>query len=175
MRNLQLPPVTKRNILDATKEFSSVLIAAFLPIWLSIILSWLSPKANVSKFATEFLSSGEALLISAALVGPLIYVLFKQYGNMPRDLSLRFPFGWFIISMISVILVTSAGVFGYKSATPRADNIAPDNMFLLSVVVLVTSLIILLLVYIIRNHMEEPPSKIMRAETSEFIESWDES
>lgn len=173
MRNLKFLPYTKSNFLDAIKEFISLVVASFLPVWLGILFNWLSPEASVRKFVLEFLSSGEALLISAALVGPLIYILFKRYGNMPKGLSLRFPLGWFIVSSILVISVVSAGVFGYKSATIGADNIAPENLLLLSSAMLVASLIILFIVYVIRNNIEGSTSEIMRTETSEFLKAWD--
>jgi len=100
---------SQRNIVDALKEFISVLCFGLMPITLGLLLSWLSPSGNISQFFDAFLSSGEALLISSALVGPFIYVLFKNYGDLPklsnflkghedvsRNITIQFPFGWFL-------------------------------------------------------------------------------
>lgn len=172
MFNMTFHLYTKTNFFDAIKELIFVLIAALLPVWLGILFNWLSAGTSVSKFIVEFLSSGEALLISSALVGPPLYVLLKSYGNLPRELSFRFPFGWLIVTLILVISVTSAAVFGYKSSNPPAGSVVAENMMYLSAGILLVSLITLLVVYVIRNNIEQPASKIMQSGTREFIEDW---
>lgn len=166
-------PYKIQNFGDACVELISIFLFGFMPIWLSILFSWLSPEGTVVAFLNRFFSSGEALLMSSALVGPLVYVIFKRYGDLPKKLTLRFPFGWFYMSLIFLICVITAGVFGYNSATSESDKILSENMRFLSVTILAVSLTILFLVSTIRNFMERGPTKIMHDDTVKFLESWD--
>ena len=56
------------DFVEAAKELSVLAIFAGLPVWLGVVVSLLSKGSKTVVFLLEFLSSGEALLISAALV-----------------------------------------------------------------------------------------------------------
>lgn len=180
-------PYSKQNFVDAIKEFLSVLLFGFMPIILGLLFAWLSSSGSVTQFVLGFLASGEALLLSAALVGPLIYVLVKTYGELPSlsglirnydkfpgTISIQFPFGWYFISLIMLICVIAAGVFGYNSALSENDKLLSENMQILSAIIILSSLLIYFLISITRNNLADGAAKLMNANTNEFLKEWDE-
>lgn len=180
-------PFSTENLIDAAKELVSVLLLGFLPINLGILLSWLSSVSDVQSFLTEFLTSGEALLLSSALVGPLIYVLLKKYGefsslseaifgksNLSRSLSIQFPGGWFFITSIVIICLVAAGVFGHNSASAANSKMLPNNMMVLSSIIFISSIFIFFLVSLIRNNVEDGAVKAYSESTDDFLKEWDE-
>ena len=179
-------PFSKENFFDAIREILSVLFFGFMPIILGLLFAWLSPNGGVTQFALGFLASGEALLLSTALVGPLIYVLFKNYGNFPNlssliknydkfpgTISIQFPYGWSFISLIILICVIAAGVFGYNSALSENDKLLSENMRILSIIILSSSLSIFFLISVVRNNLVDGAAKIMSADTNDFLKDWD--
>lgn len=180
-------PYSKKNFVDAIKELLSVLLFGFMPIILGILFAWLSSSGSVTQFTLRFLASGEALLLSAALVGPLIYVLVKNYGELPSlkglirgydkfpgTISIQFPYGWTYISLIILICVIAAGVFGYHSALSENDKLLSENMRILSAIIFLSSLSIFFLISISRNRLVDGAAKIMSADTNDFLNEWDE-
>lgn len=185
-RNSKIP-FSSDNLVDALKELVSAIIFAFLPINLGLLFSWLSSGTDVDTFVFEFFSSGEALLVSSALVGPLIYVLLKQYGDFSSlskmllsksgfngSLSIQFPGGWYFIVSIVVICVVAAGVFGNNSASSIDHKILAENMIILSTTILILSLLIFFLVSLIRNNVEDGAVEAYIESTDDFLEEWDE-
>ena len=180
-------PWSKIDFFDAIREILSVLFFGFMPITLGLLFAWLSPSGDVAQFALGFLASGEALLLSTALVGPLIYVLFKNYGEFPNlsslirnydkfpdTISIKFPFGWFFVLIIISICVISASVFGYNSALSGGSKILPEKIRTLSVIVILLSLSIFFFVSIVRNNVVGGAAKLMRADTKTYLDDWDE-
>lgn len=178
-------PYSKKHFVDAIKELLSVLLFGFMPIILGILFAWLSSSGSVNQFALRFLASGEALLLSAALVGPLIYVLVKNYGELPSlkglirgydkfpgTISIQFPYGWTYISLIILICVIAAGVFGYHSALSENDKLLSENMRILSAIIFLSSLSIFFLISISRNHLVEGAAKLMSDDTKDFLNKW---
>ncbi len=180
-------PYSNQNIVDALKELLSVLLLGFLPITLGLLFAWLLPSGSVVQFVLAFLGSGEALLLSTALVGPLIYILAKNHGKFPNfsDLirnndnnslkaSIQFPYGWFFIVSIFLICVIAASVFGYNAAVSENEKFLSGNMQKLSAIIILLSLTIFFLISIVRNNLLDGAAKIMSDDTSEFLSEWDE-
>ena len=180
-------PYSKQNFVDAIKELLTVLLFGFMPIILGLLFAWLSPIGSIKKFVLGFFASGEALLLSTALIGPLIYVLVKNYGdlpslsgliknykNLPETLSIKFPFGWTFILLIILICLIAAGVFGFNSAQPESFKLLAKNMQILSAIIILSSLFIFFFISVIRNKVVDGAAKLMSANEKEFLDDWDE-
>lgn len=161
----------RKSAWDASKEVGVTVLFGCLPVLLGTLFAWLSANASVCGFLKDFFSSGEPLLISAALVGPLIYVLFRKYGDFPNNLSIQFPLGWFFIVAIVLVCVISAGVFGYRSAIDKKTIVA-ENMADLSVLITIFSLLIFFAISAIRNNIDGGAPDIMTSDTDKFLKEW---
>ncbi len=164
--------LSTKDVGSAFIELFFILIFSFMPFWLSLLLVWLSNESTIRQFTYSFLSSGDALLISAALVGPLIYVLFRSYGSLPNKFTIRFPLGWLYVSLIIIVCVIAAAVAGYNLGLSK---ILPENMAILSSFILILSFLILLSVSISRNYVENSAPSIMHTDTKNFLKDWDQS
>ena len=109
----------RQDYTEATKEVIGTVLLAILPIWLGAAFMVLIPRASVGHYVGDFLSSGEALLISAALIGPSIYVITKRYGDLPRSLTFHFPQGWFLVLLWFMICMIITAIFGLQRIWPQ--------------------------------------------------------
>src|SRR4051812_27237636 len=88
---------------EAAKEVGTTFLLALIPIWLGGLVMFLIQRASVTQYIADFMVSGEVLLISAALIGPNVYIVTKRYGDLPKSLTIHFPQGWFLIVVSLVI------------------------------------------------------------------------
>lgn len=168
----------RKDYTEATKEVIGTVVLAVLPIWLGAILAALIPRASASHYVGDFLSSGEALLISAALIGPSIYIITKRYGNLPRSLTIHFPQGWFLILLWFTLCMIITAIFGVQRMYPQiAPNLQgplldAEWMQKLSGWILVITIAALYVVTVFKNFAEEGASAEMRSEEGEFLDEW---
>jgi hypothetical protein len=172
---------TADDFIEAAKEFVLLTVFAFMPIWLGFLFSILSRQEGAAQlFISDFLRSGEALLISAALVGPLIYVITRKYGDLPKTLTIIFPQGWLFVGFIAIICVIAAALFGFHRTTPlqasaphQSTSYFDDNAIKrLSIFVLLAAMSILYLVSVLRNYLERGAAALMHRDTQEFLREW---
>jgi uncharacterized membrane protein len=171
---------TRDDFVEAAKELLVLSIFAGLPVWLGLVISALSKgKGTTEHFLLEFLASGEALLISAALVGPLIYIITRKYGDLPEAFTIRFPQGWLFVILIAVICVITAATFGFdrvlrQSAADhgRTSVFEESAIRIFSCSILFVSLLIVYLVSVLRNYLDRGAAAIMRTDTQNFLDEW---
>jgi hypothetical protein len=113
----------------------------------------------------EFASSSDLGILSAALLGPLIYTIFKEYTPPSEVTGLsRFPSGlWFIILIIiACVIATTIYCFVYVSKSQAFFNKAGSPIWfvnsgsveLLSWILLILSVFLVTAATTIRNSME---------------------
>jgi hypothetical protein len=163
--------------IEAVKEVVSTFVLAIIPVWLGAFLMMLIPRASASHYLQEFLTSGEALLVSAALIGPSIYVITKKYGELPKSLTIHFPQGWFLIVILLLICMMASAVFGvqrgYSQIMPaQPDLFDPRLMQELSLAVLLGTLATFYFVTVFKNFAEDGASSEMHSDTESFLEEW---
>src|ERR1043166_343107 len=169
---------TRSDFAEAAKELSVLIVFACMPVWLGIIFSFVSKaEKSISTFVLEFLASGEALLISAAIVGPLIYIITRKYGELPTSLTIRFPQGWLFVVLIAIICAIAAALFGFdrvfKPEGPHRGTLYNEQaMRGFSFCILTLSVTIVYLVSVLRNYLDRGLPDITRQETLEFLEDW---
>ncbi len=165
---------------EARSEVLVVVFSALLPIWLGLLLAFVSLKFDALwSFLKAYATTGDALLTSCALVGPLIYILWKRYGKLPKDLTIRFPYGRGLTASVLAIWVVAGSVFGYSrySALFASNSALPvpngTIMSILSILVLGSSILLLFLATVLRNNMETlDGAELMRLSESTFVENW---
>jgi hypothetical protein len=171
---------TRDDFTEAAKELLVLIVFAGMPIWLGLMISAVSKgDKTVSSFLHEFFASGDALLISAALVGPLIYVITRKYGDLPESLTIRFPQGWLFVVIITIICIIAAALFGFDRVFKpdpggggRSSVFDEKSMRAFSFGVLFLSISIVYLVGVLRNYLERGAPAIMRNDTQEFLREW---
>jgi hypothetical protein len=168
----------RKDYVEAAKEVIATVLLALVPVWLGAIVIWLMPSASVGHFVGEFLSSGEALLVAVALIGPSIYIITKKYGNFPHSLSIHFPQGYFLVVLSLAICMLVTAIFGlqriYVQAVPNHSEAIFDNglMQRFSVAILLVTVLSLYVVTVFRNFAEEGASTAMRSDETDFLDEW---
>lgn len=171
---------SRDDFMEAAKELCVLIIFAGLPVWLGLVISLLSKgDGTTAHFLHDFLGSGEALLISAALVGPLIYIITRKYGDLPETLTIRFPQGWLFVVLIAIICVIAAATFGFdrvfrQAATnPCGASVFEESSIrIFSCSILSVSILIVYLVSVLRNYLDRGAAAIMRTDTQDFLNEW---
>jgi hypothetical protein len=166
-----------KDFVEAAKEVISILLLAVIPVWIGAVVMMLIPRASVGHYIQEFLTSGEALLVSAALAGPSVYIITKKYGDLPKSLSVHFPQGWFLIIVSLAICMITSAVFGfqrgYSQFQPHQSELFdPTLMYRLSLAILVATFATLYIVTVFRNFVEDGASLEMHSETNDFLNQW---
>lgn len=165
---------SRTSFADAGKEIATTLFASLLPIWLGLAFTAvMSKKGASSALIVDFLSSNEALLVSAALVGPLIYTISRKYGNFPRSLSFTFPYGLLFLLIAFCVCVVAAGMFGLTTAGPNYKKLLdPNSVVWMSAISLIVSVITLFFVSALRNQLDNGAPQKMSEDTEKFIREW---
>ena len=171
----------------STVELATTTIFSVFPLWFYPIVTKLVYNDPLLKNMLAFVSSGEFFLYSAAIVGPLIFLITKRYGEFepaddrtegfPRKLTIQFPSGYsFIISSI-LICIFSAFLYGLirtddsVSGTSLSD---PDtrNLFWASVGIYVFSLSCLFCANVYRINLENTPNRFGK-DTRRLLDDWE--
>jgi hypothetical protein len=159
---------------QAGLEVLVVCLSAFIPLWAGMgIFSLTRTPGAVSTYALSVMTSGEMLLIACAIIGPLIYILTRKYGNLRDPLTLRFPYSTGLSIIILVIWFASGGVFvvnklgGLYSSPNIFDETA---MWDLSEGISIAAVAILFLATVLRNYMDRMDAgALMHADQEEFV------
>jgi hypothetical protein len=168
----------RKDYVEAAKEVFATVVLAGLPVWLGAILMMLIPRASVNHYVGDFLGSGEALLVSAALIGPSVYIITKKYGDLPKSLTIHFPQGWFLVLLWLAICMTITAIFGlqriYAQIAPKSHEPLFDLPLMqhFSFIILLVTIASLYVVTVFRNFVEEGASAEMHADTADFLKEW---
>jgi len=165
---------------EAAKEVVGTIMLAVLPVWLGAALLTLIPRASVGQYVGDFFASGEALLISAALIGPSIYIITKRYGDLPKRLTFHFPQAWFLIILWLALCMIITAVFGLQrinaQITPALSGPLFDvpQMQTLSAGILIVTIASLYVVTVFKNFAEDGAAIEMHSEEEDFLREWED-
>lgn len=166
---------------EAFKEVFVILFFSLMPLWLGlIIVNLLTIASGASEFIAKFASSSDLGILSASLLGPMLYMMFREDQERTGDrIAPGFPSGlWFVMLTVGCCMVATAiycftylsaiKVFFDKhgSAVPfiNSQTVEFTSWFLFGVVVL-----LILCAATIRNSMETQPPFMMSADTQNFV------
>jgi hypothetical protein len=168
----------RKDYAEAAKEVIATVLLAIVPVWLGAAVMLLIPSASVGHFVGDFLSSGEALLVSVALIGPSIYIITKKYGDLPKSMSIHFPQGYFLVILWLSICMVITAIFAlqriYLQVVPNHQGQLFDGPLMqkFSTGILMVTIISLYVVTVFRNFVEEGASAEMHSDTAEFLKQW---
>jgi hypothetical protein len=165
---------------EGLKEVIVTLFFSLMPLWLGLlIVKILSITDSVSAFVTKFASSSDLGILSASLLGPMLYMMFREDELRENRTIPGFPSGlWFImVTVACCIVATVIYCFSYVSGLHayfdesgksisfvKAETISVTSWTLFAVVV-----ILLLCACTIRNSVETQPPRMMSEETQEYV------
>jgi hypothetical protein len=80
-----------------------ILFFSLMPLWLGVlIVNLLKITDNTSGFIAKFASSSDLGILSASLLGPMLYMMFREDNDDPgKKIIPGFPSGlWFIMVIL---------------------------------------------------------------------------
>lgn len=166
---------------EAFKEVFITLFFSLMPLWLGLISVFiLTISDGASNFVAKFASSAELAIVATSLLGPMLYMMFREDGSSPGNWDVpRFPSGlWFIVivigccvlatTMYSYTYLSEASAFYDKAGAP-IHFIGADTVALLSWVLLGIVVFLILFACTIRNSLESGTPRTMSGETEDFV------
>jgi len=162
---------------EALKEVFNSFLLALIPIWLGAVVLLLIRSASFLQYVSDFFTSGEALLVSTALIGPNIYIVTKRYDSF-RNFSISFPQAWFLTVVSFVLCMITAEIFGSQrvyaqfNPTPKEALFDADLMFRFSLVIFLITAVALYLVTVFKNFAESGAASEMRSDEQDFLDAW---
>lgn len=166
---------------EAFREIFVILFFSLMPLWLGLlIVNLLTITSGASEFITNFASSSDLGILSASLLGPMLYMMFREENERTSErISSGFPSGlWFIMFTVACCMVATAiYCFTYLSgihaffdqngtviAFINSRTVAFSSWSLFGAVVL-----LILFAATIRNSMETQPPFMMSADTQDYV------
>jgi uncharacterized membrane protein len=166
---------------EGFKEVFVILFFSLMPLWLGLlIVESLTITDRTSSFLAKFASSSDLGILSASLLGPLLYMMFREEAERTgARIVPRFPSGlWFIMIIIACCMVATLiycftylsgiGAFYDRIGAPihfvNSSTVAFISWVLLAVVVL-----LMLFACTIRNSLETEPPRMMSGDTQDYV------
>lgn len=154
----------------------------FFPIFVSHAITG-SPSMGV--LMTSSIERADLFIYSAALIGPLIYSITKDYAevrddeatgtnNRLRSITFKFPYGSLFFVFSIVVCMIAAFCYGISLlSTFPASNISISSGFLVksSIFVYGFSLACLFTVSVYRNELEDL-NKDLSSDERDFMKKW---
>ncbi len=179
----RLPECSASDLKEAATEVAVATVFSTMPIWLLPLLS----PILFTKFVTayEAVRTGELFLFATALVGPLVYIISKNYGErLPDDrsnpflrYSIKFPYGQgFVYFCVAICLLSSFAFIVLRNPlfkeTELAKSINYDGVISLSGACLVLATLIFFCATAYRNSLDNIP-RVMPRQERDFVEQWE--
>jgi hypothetical protein len=119
-----------RDFREATQELLITTFFSTMPLWIMPLLGPIIFKTDLS-FAHELVSTitgGELFVYCAALVGPLIYIITRRYGEMSDDkdtfgFTIAFPHGVSFVLFSAMICLFA----GFAFSLMKNPIFLPEN------------------------------------------------
>lgn len=163
-----------------THELFWMLFFGVMPLWVGWLFVRTYGATFAAKYFHEFINGGDLLLISVALVGPLMYPLLRQYGK--KDISTTpFPLNVIFIIVIFLLTIISTGSF-YElklmnsDIFPKHDDMPIDHDYTstVSYISFISAIAIAFSINSLRNLMDHwDIPREFRSNTNELLKEWD--
>ena len=179
-----LRPASWANWREAFKEVFVILFFSLMPLWLGLlIVNFLTIASGAYEFITNFASSSDLGILSASLLGPMLYMMFREDRERTGDrIAPGFPSGlWFIMATVGCCVVATAiYCFTYLSGIHaffdknggvisfvNAGTVSSTSWALFAVVVL-----LILFAATIRNSLYTQPPLMMSGDTQDYVSAF---
>lgn len=174
---------SRRDLKEAATEVIVATAFSTMPLWLLPVLSTPFFRSPVTGY--EPIKTGELFLFSAALVGPLIYIITKNYaertGRTERgflDFSIRFPHGAsFIYACIAICLLSSFAFYVLRNPllqdTKFLGLINYDGVVTASWITFAFATGVYFCATAFRNSLEDIGGRL-KSDEIDFLRKWEE-
>jgi hypothetical protein len=180
----RLPECSGSDLKEAGTEVLVATVFSTMPLWLLPVLSAVLFVHPVSGY--EAIRSGELFLFSAALVGPLVYIISKNYGERHDNgsvrvpllhYSIRFPYGQgFIYACVAICLISSFAFIVLRNPLFSDTNLSRvinyDGVIGLSWATFVSATIIFYCATAYRNGIDNIV-RVMPSQEEDFVREWE--
>jgi hypothetical protein len=164
---------------ESFKEAFVTLFFSLMPLWLGLlIVNLLTIADGTSGFVAKFASSSDLGILSASLLGPMLYMMFREDADATeRRIIPRFPSGlWFIMFTVACCIVaTVIYCFNYVSGLQKYFDksgtligfVKPNTVAVISWWLFCLVVIAIICASTIRNSMETRSPGMMSADTQD--------
>lgn len=176
-----LRPASWPNWREAFKEVFVTLFFSLMPLWLGLlIVKLITITDGTSGFIAKFASSSDLGILSASLLGPMLYMMFREDNDATGNRIIPgFPSGlWFImVTVACCIVATVIYSFTYLSGIHaffdkngsvvtfiNSETVTQASWTLFGAVVA-----LILCASTIRNSIETRPARMMSDDTQDYV------
>jgi hypothetical protein len=157
---------------ESAIEILFTAVFAFMPIYIAVLVFFVSRTQESYEVLDEMWTTGDLLLASVAMAGPIMYVMFKKYKEEGSP-GFQFPSNWFFVILIVPILVAASVIFSLAKFRfiPTTSN--HDFVRYTSFGTTILLFVLIYLIITVRNMLEkQDASLIMRESTEVFLSRW---
>lgn len=166
---------------ESFKEAFVTLFFSLMPLWLGLlIVNLLTIAEGTSGFIAKFASSSDLGILSASLLGPMLYMMFREDKDASdQRIVPRFPSGlWFIMFTVACCIVaTVLYCFNYVSGLRKYFDehgsligfVKPETVAIVSWLLFFLVVILIVCASTIRNSMETRTPSMMRTDTQDYV------
>jgi hypothetical protein len=166
---------------EALKEVLIILLFSLMPVWLGLLLVTVLTVTNgPHDFLEKFASSSDLGILAASLLGPLLYMMFRDEGQSTNEgLFPRFPDGlWFtVLILVACVVATVIYCFTYLSGIGAFFNkggmpinfIDKQSVSTISWLLFVASILLVLFASTIRNSLYSRTAQMMNEDTQRYV------
>lgn len=165
---------------ESFKEAFVTLFFSLMPLWLGLfIIRLLTIADGTSGFLAKFASSSDLGILSASLLGPMLYMMFREDEASDQRIVPRFPSGlWFIMFTVACCIVaTVIYCFNYVSGLKKYFDesgliisfVKPDTVAFVSWSLFCLVVLLIICASTIRNSMETRSPGMMSADTQDYV------
>lgn len=177
----RLPECRFKDIKEAAIEVIIATIFSTMPIWFLRIVGPLFLKQTP---ASDAIRTGELFLFSAALVGPLIYIITKNYGEKDEAESLAFkqyrisfPYGaGFVFFSVFLCFLSSLSFTVLRNPLFKQDQLNAlinyDGVITVSWWIFWISILVFFCATAYRNSIEHVGDSL-RSDERDFAKEWE--
>jgi hypothetical protein len=166
---------------ESLKEVFIISLFSLMPVWLGLLLVQVLKITNGPQdFLEKFASSSDLGILAASLLGPLLYMMFRDEGQSTSEgMFPRFPDGlWFtVLILVTCVVATAIYCFTYlsgvaaffdKSGAP-IDFIDKNSVKSISWLLFVVSILLVLVASTIRNSLYSRTAQMMNEDTQRYV------
>ena len=166
---------------EGFKEVFVILFFSLMPLWLGVLaVTTLTLTDRTSAFVTRFASNSDLGILSASLLGPMLYMMFREDSERTGARTIpAFPSGlWFILIVIACcVIATLIYCFTYLATVAEFYNqsgspmhfVDKNTVALISWTLFAIVVLVILFACTIRNSLDNASPRLMSRDTQDFV------